>query len=232
MEGLRKTYGDVIAINAVSTVLGGNSIVGLVGPNGAGKTTLLKAVSDFLAPDSGSMLLNGQQISPGMVAYVPEFPDLFAALTVWEHFKYMALAYRVADWEQKSSSYLERLQLMDKKDALATELSKGMRQKVMIGISLLRQPAVLLLDEPFSGLDPYASRELRELILELKSKDRIIVVSSHNLITVQNICSRVLLMDAGKLVRDQDIEDIRYEMRSRGFDTLEDFFMEVTYGSG
>lgn len=228
IEELSKEYGDLLAIDHFSSRWKDDEIIGLVGPNGAGKSTLFKIVAGFLEPNQGKIRLNGEKVSLGSVAYVPEFPDLFPVLSVWEHFKFISLAYSIKNWEQEAQEYLESFQLTDKKNSLAGELSKGMKQKVMIAISLLRKPSVLLMDEPFSGLDPLSSRELQHRIQGLKSPDRIVLVSSHNLNTIQSICHRVLIMNHGVLVRDQEMNAILNEIKQKGFETLEDFFLEVT----
>ncbi|NLZ92407.1 MAG: ABC transporter ATP-binding protein [Firmicutes bacterium] len=231
IEKVTKSYGDILAVNEVTTKWESNQIIGLVGPNGAGKTTLLKTVSGFLEPSNGRILLNGKRVAMGAVAYVPEFPDLFPALSVWEHCKFIALAYSIKGWELHAQDYLESLQLMDKRDSLVGELSKGMKQKVMVAITLLRKPPVLLMDEPFSGLDPLSSRELQKLIVDIKDRERIIVVSSHNLNTIQAICNRVLIMNQGSVLKEQEMTDILAEARAKGISTLEDYFLEVTgYG--
>ncbi|SDZ12558.1 ABC transporter ATP-binding protein [Tindallia californiensis] len=228
IEKLSKEYGDLLAIDHFTSRWEDHEIIGLVGPNGAGKSTLFKIVAGFLEPHQGNIRLNGENVSLGAVAYVPEFPDLFPVLSVWEHFKFISLAYKINHWEQEAQEYLEAFQLTDKKNSLAGELSKGMKQKVMIAISLLRKPSVLLMDEPFSGLDPLSSRELQHRIQRLKSPNRIVLVSSHNLNTIQSICDRVLIMKHGVLLRDQKMSAILNETRQKGFETLEDFFLEVT----
>lgn len=232
IKNLTKKYGDLSAINNLTSRWEGNEIIGLVGPNGAGKTTLFKTVSGFIEPSNGSIILNGKKVSLGSVAYVPELPDLFPALSVWDHCKFVALAYNIKNWEPMAQDYLHAFQLMDKRDSLVGELSKGMKQKIMIAISLIRRSAVLLMDEPFSGLDPLSSRELRNRIQGLKDSNRIILVSSHNLNTIQTICDRVLIMNHGAVIRDQKLTEILDEAKGMGFSTLEEFFLEVTKGGG
>ncbi len=231
LEHLTKYYDEVLAVQDFSCVLESNQVIGLVGPNGAGKTTLFKMVSNFLNPDKGKILLNHGAIVHGAVAYIPEYPELFPALSVWEHFQFIAMACRINDWELKAEQLLEQFQLKHKKDSLAGELSKGMRHKLMVGITLLRQPPILLMDEPFSGLDPVSVYELRKMIAQLVAPDRIIVISSHNLGTIQNICQRVLIMNQGELISDQNIESIFTEIKDKGYCTLEELYLEVT-GNG
>src|SRR5439155_17177657 len=133
---------------------------GLVGPNGAGKTTTLRALAGILAPTRGRLLIAGHDIlddplrAKSEMAYVPDEPQLFERLTVWEHFRFVASVYRVGDWKPVAERLLVRLELAEKRDALAMELSRGMKQKVAIGCGLLHAPRAILFDEPMTGLDP------------------------------------------------------------------------------
>lgn len=232
LENVTKAFGNVLAVDNISCALDGGQIAGLVGPNGAGKTTLLNIIANFVRSDSGRVTLEGDPLPPGLAAYVPEFPDLFPVLTVWEHFKFIATAHSISQWEPKALEYMDKFNIRGKKDAFAGDLSRGTKQKLAIGICLLREPEILLLDEPFSNLDPASVRELRNQIETSKSPGRIILISSHNLESIQHLCSRVLIMNQGKLVRNQKIDAILEEMRNKGYRSLEDLFLEVTENAG
>lgn len=234
VENIVKFYGDVRALDGLSMKLFDNEIVGLVGPNGAGKTTILKVLSRLLEADEGTVSYPHEfQDLQNHLAYVPEHPDLFSLLTVEEHFTFMALAYSLKDWEERRDYLLETFQLQEKGKALIGELSKGMRQKVMISITLLREPNILLFDEPFSGLDPHSVRELRTLIAGNRASGKVILVSSHNLESIQRLCQRVLIMDRGKILKEATMEELVVEMEERDFLSLEELFLEVTsHGTG
>src|SRR5262249_12042618 len=145
-------------------------ILGLLGPNGAGKTTTLRALAGILTPTRGRLLLDGHDIvrepvaAKAVLAYVPDDPHLFDRLTVWEHFRFIAAAYNQRDWTNRAEALLERLELTPKRDTMAAELSRGMRQKLAVGCGWLHQPRAVLLDEPFTGPDPRGIRTMKELI--------------------------------------------------------------------
>ncbi len=163
IKNLVKSFKKVKAIDNISFSLNKGEIAILCGPNGAGKTTTLKCVLSLLKKDSGEILINGNPSSDRSVretlAYIPETPDLYPLLTVWEHFKFIALAYNIKDWTSKAEEYIEAFNLADKKDTLAKELSKGMKQKVSIIMALIHNPDIFFIDEPFVGLDPQGIKE-------------------------------------------------------------------------
>src|SRR5260370_25799373 len=160
VEDYHKRYGDFGAVGGLTFAVAPGEILALVGPNGAGKTTSLRALAGILTPTLGQLFIAGHDVvddpvaAKANLAYVPDDPQLFDKLTVWEHFRFTAAVYRVADWQPLAEGFLERLELTGKRHALASELSRGMRQKVAIGCGFLHRPAVVLLDEPLTGLDP------------------------------------------------------------------------------
>lgn len=159
------------------------------------------------------------------LAYIPETPDIYPMLTVWEHMKFIALAYNLDNWEQEAYRYLEVYDLMDKKDELGANLSKGMRQKVMVICGLLHKPEVMLFDEPFVGLNPKAIRELKDTIRQLKEEGKSVLLSTHMLDSVQNLGDKVLILKTGKLVYEGSLEEVMEKAGPGG--TLEDLFLEV-----
>lgn len=226
ISNLVKKYNDLTVLKSLNFELTDNEIVGLCGPNGAGKTTLLRIIANLLTADQGTV--KSDQKLKGRVALVPEYPDLFPLLTVAEHFKFMSMALDIANFQKQQDYLLELFQLQDKKDAFIGELSKGMRQKVMIALNLIRETDVLLLDEPFSGLDPRSIYNLREIIKELKATGRIILIASHNLESIEKLAQRILIMSGGLIIKDAGIDDLFAEIKAKNYLSLEELFLEVT----
>lgn len=230
VKGLKKYYGKVKAVDGISFELYPGEVVGLIGPNGAGKSTTLKTIMGLLRKTEGEIRVCGydhRDVQARMrVAYIPEAPDIYPTLTVWEHMKFIALAYNLDDWENTALKHLEAYDLFDKKDVLGAELSKGMKQKLMVICSLLHHPEVMLFDEPFIGLDPKAIRELKDTIRQLRDEGKAVLLSTHMLDSVQNLADRVLILKAGKLIYQGTIGEIMEKAGPGG--TLEDLFLEVT----
>ena len=249
VEDYHKVYGDTVAVGGISFAVAPGEILGLVGPNGAGKTTTLRALAGILAPTQGRLLIAGHDIvldplaAKREMAYVPDEPHLFDRLTVWEHFRFMASAYRVPNWKPVAEGLLKRLELTEKRGALAMELSRGMRQKVGIGIGLLHAPRALLLDEPMTGLDPHGIRTMKDLIREYAANRHggpgappgdgaAIIISSHLLSLVEDLCTTVLIMNRGRVLRHGRFADLRQELDAGGrHETLEELFFRIT-GTG
>jgi ABC-2 type transport system ATP-binding protein len=249
VEDYHKVYGDTVAVGGISFAVAPGEILGLVGPNGAGKTTTLRALAGILVPTQGRLLIAGHDIvldplaAKREMAYVPDEPHLFDRLTVWEHFRFMAAAYRVPNWKPVAEGLLKRLELTEKRGALAMELSRGMRQKVGIGIGLLHAPRALLLDEPMTGLDPHGIRTMKDLIREYAANRHggpsapagdgaAIIISSHLLSLVEDLCTTVLIMNRGRVLRHGRFADLRQELDAGGrHETLEELFFRIT-GTG
>src|SRR5437763_10011396 len=179
-----KNYGDTVAVAGISFSVAPGEILGLVGPNGAGKTTTLRALAGILVPTYGRLLIAGHDLARDPVAakaalaYVPDDPRLFDQLTVWEHFRFIASAYRLRDWTGRAEALLSQFELTEKRDALTAELSRGMRQKVAICCGYLHQPRAVLLDEPLTGLDPRGIRTMKESIHRQAESGTAFLVSS------------------------------------------------------
>jgi len=235
VEDYHKTYGDIVAVAGLSFRVGPGEILGLVGPNGAGKTTTLRALAGILRPTQGQLLIDGHDIvrepvaAKTALAYVPDDPALFDRLTVWEHFRFTAAAYRLADWQDRAERLLGRLELVEKRDALASELSRGMRQKVAIGCGYLHRPRAVLLDEPLTGLDPRGIRTMKEFIREQAAEGAAVMVSSHLLSLFEDLCTTFLILRRGRLVRQGSLADLRGELAANGrAETLEELFFRLT----
>lgn len=229
---LKKHYKGNKAVDGISFHLNAGEIVGLTGPNGAGKTTTIKCILGLLRKTKGKVLVDGidstKQESKYKLAYIPESPDIYPMLTVWEHLKFIALAYYIDNWEEYGSEILKRFDLWDKKDNLGRDLSKGMRQKLSICCALLHKPDVFLVDEPLVGLDPKAIRELKDDFKSLRAEGKSLLISTHMLDTAEGLCDRIVVLKKGTLIMEGTIEDLRHKVNAGEDTSLEDLFLEVT----
>jgi ABC-2 type transport system ATP-binding protein len=231
VAGLSKTYGEVRAVSDVSFSVAPGEILGLVGPNGAGKTTTLRSLAGILRPTAGTILVAGHDLAKEPVAakqklaFLPDEPRLFDYLTVYEHLNLVARIYGVAAWEAKANALLSELELDGKRDAIPSELSRGMKQKLTVACGFLHDPALVLLDEPLTGLDPIAIRKMKQSIKQRAAAGSAIVLSSHLLPLVEEVCHRVLVIARGKVRALGTIEEIRAKV---GELSLEEIFVRIT----
>lgn len=229
-----KLYGDTVAVRGLSFHVAPGDVLGLVGPNGAGKTTTLRALAGILQPTSGRIEVAGVDLQKDPVAaksrlaFIPDEPQLFDYLTVTEHLHFVARLYGVQDAAPRIPTLLEELELTAKKDALPPELSRGMKQKLAIACGLLHRPAALLLDEPLTGLDPVGIRRMKETIAARAREGTAVILSSHLLHLVEELCTRLLVIRRGQMVAFGTIADIvtaRPELAGR---SLEELFIALT----
>jgi ABC-2 type transport system ATP-binding protein len=235
VEDFHKTYGDTVAVAGITFAVEPGEILGLVGPNGAGKTTTLRALAGILTPTRGRLTIAGHDLlkdplaAKSALAYVPDDPRLFDRLTVWEHFRFVASVYQLRDWTEPGERLLSRLELVEKRDALASDLSRGMRQKVAIGCGYLHDPRALLLDEPLTGLDPHGIRTMKDLIREHAAAGAAVIVSSHLLSLFEDLCTSLLILHRGRMVRHGRLTELRGELAASGRqETLEELFFRLT----
>ncbi len=191
VEGLRKIYGAVAAVQDLSFRIEPGEIVGLVGPNGAGKTTTLRMLAGIVTPTAGAVAIAGYDMARQPVeakrrlAFVPDEPDLFDHLTVEEHLGFTARLYQIPEPGPRAAQLLAELELQDRRRAFPSELSRGMRQKLAMACALLHHPAVLLLDEPLTGLDPVGIRRMKDTIAARAAAGTAVLLSSHLLHLVE-----------------------------------------------
>jgi ABC-2 type transport system ATP-binding protein len=235
VEDYHKVYDRTVAVEGVSFSVGPGEILGLVGPNGAGKTTTLRALAGILVPTRGRLRIDGHDVRQDAVAakfalaYVPDDPNLFESLTVWEHLRFVASAYRVADWQPRAAALLEQFELTPKREALASELSRGMRQKVAICCGYLHDPRAILLDEPLTGLDPRGIRTMQDSIRLRAAAGAAVIVSSHLLSLVEDLCTSVLVLHRGRVLLHEGLADVRRRISEDGRrESLEDLFFRLT----
>ena len=233
VTGLTKLYGDFPAVRDLSFRVAAGEVVGLVGPNGAGKTTTLRSVAGIIAPTAGRIEVAGMDLGTDPVAakralaFVPDEPHLFEYLTVDEHLAFVARLYGVTDAANRSVRLLEELELGDRRASFPGELSRGMRQKLAIACGLLHDPRALLLDEPLTGLDPLGIRRMKATIVRRAAGGTAVILSSHLLHLVEEVCTRVLVVVRGRIVAEGTIADIvagRPELAGR---TLEEIFVAL-----
>lgn len=236
VSGYTKLYGDTVAVRSLSFHVAPGDVLGLVGPNGAGKTTTLRAIAGILRPTSGRIEVAGIDLQRNPVAakarlaFMPDEPQLFDYLTVTEHLQFVARLYGVPDAGPRIPTLLEELELTAKKDALPPELSRGMKQKLAIACGLLHRPAAILLDEPLTGLDPVGIRRMKETIAARAREGTAVILSSHLLHLVEELCTRLLVIRRGEMVALGTIDEIvsaRPELAGR---SLEEMFMALTGG--
>jgi ABC-2 type transport system ATP-binding protein len=235
VERFRRTYGTFAAVEDLSFDVAPGEIVGLIGPNGAGKTTTLRALAGILRPTSGRVRIDGLDLAEHSLeakrrlAFMPDEPHLFEYLTVEEHLRLVARLYTVDDFEARARVLLDELQLTGKEGALPGDLSRGMRQKVVIACGLIRRATTLLFDEPLTGLDPIGIRRMRTTIAARAAEGAAILLSSHLLHLVEEVCSRVIIMDHGTKIADATVEALkaRADLTEAG-SNLEQIFLRVT----
>jgi ABC-2 type transport system ATP-binding protein len=211
---LTKMYGDLYALNRLTLKLEKGDVYGFIGPNGAGKTTTMRILATLLNPTWGEASVCGYSIYNGskeirrLIGYMPDFFGVYDDMKVIEYLEFFAAAYRIKGPErrQKCDQVLELVDLGYKRDALVTSLSRGMTQRLGLARVLLHEPQVLLLDEPASGLDPRARIEMRGLLKELRSMGKTILVSSHILPELADICNKIGIIEKGKLLFDGDVD--------------------------
>jgi len=212
--GLTKDYGSRRAISDLTFNAGKGEILGFLGPNGAGKTTTMRILTGYMPPTSGKVTIGGYDVIDDslavrrIVGYLPETVPLYSDMTVYEYLKFMADIRNVKNSRQRIYETLELVQLADRSKGYIGKLSKGMRQRVGLAQALLHQPDVLILDEPTIGLDPKQVVKFRELIRSI-GKDRTVLLSSHILPEVQQVCDRVLIINKGKIVTEDTPEQLQ-----------------------
>lgn len=224
VAGLTKKYGNTLAVEDVGFTVPDGKVGILLGPNGAGKSTVIKSIAGLLR-FSGRILIQGKDSrtldAKRQFAYVPEIPYMYDALTVREHMEFIMKAYGVERQEEEIDRLFERFELTDKQNKLGNELSKGMMQKVSICCALVTKPGVILLDEPMVGLDPGAIKELKAVILELRSQNCTVLISTHMLEMVKELWDVTFVMDKGHILGT-------YAREALGNEDLDALYFSVT----
>src|SRR5215211_5548225 len=220
---LTKKYNDLFAVDRLTLKLDRGDVYGFIGPNGSGKTTTMRMLATLLNPSWGEATVCGHSIYTGAkeirrsIGYMPDFFGVYDDMKVIEYLEFFAAAYRIKGPARKRicDEVLELVDLTYKRDALVTSLSRGMTQRLGLARVLLHDPQVLLLDEPASGLDPRARIEMRELIKELRGMNKTIMVSSHILPELADICNKIGIIEKGKLIFNGTVDEAIREVRKK-----------------
>ena len=222
VDGVTKRYGAVTAVDSVSFDAQPGRILGLLGPNGAGKTSTIRMITYITVADEGAVHLDGKPVGPwsqSLIGYLPEERGLYTKMRVGEQLQYLAelRGMSSASARQRARVWLERFDASDWWDKKVDELSKGMQQKVQFIATILHDPSLLILDEPFSGLDPINAELLKDIIFELKEEGRTILFASHRMEQVEQLCDDICLISKGQVVLQGDLREVK---RSFGKNTV------------
>lgn len=234
IQNLQKAYRDLLAVRDLSFDLKPGTILGLAGPNGAGKTTTLRAITGIIPVTAGRIRIAGVDLEADPIsakrnlAYVPDDPRLFDSLTVREHLQFTSIAYGVQGETEFQAELLKRFSLEEKADVISQELSRGMRQKVAICCALLHKPKILLFDEPLTGLDPRGIRLIKEVIREKAAGGGAVIISSHLLSLVEDLCTELLILRRGESLYHGPLDRIRSVAGGAPNQSLEEIFLEMT----
>lgn len=219
-RGLTRLYGKLAAVQDLNLVVPKGSLYGLIGPNGAGKTTTLRMLAGLLEPTSGEIIVNGQPIQQKMtelrrqIGYMPDFFGVYEDLLVWEYLDFFGRCYDIPSQRRRViiDELLELVDLTEKRESYVHTLSRGMRQRLCLAHAMVHDPQVLLLDEPASGLDPRARVEMRELLRELGAMGKTVVLSSHILSELAELCDSIGIIERGRLVASGLLTEIRAQL--------------------
>jgi ABC-2 type transport system ATP-binding protein len=223
-DNLTKAYNELVAVDKLNLSVEEGDVYGFIGPNGAGKTTTLRMLATLLAPTSGNATVCGYKIVGEsrkirhLIGYMPDFFGIYEDMRLHEYLEFFASSYRIRGAERKKivADVLELTDLTFKSESVIRELSRGMQQRLGLARVLIHDPKVLILDEPASGLDPRARIEIRELIRELRSMGKTILISSHILHELGEICNRIGIIEKGRLVFQGGLDAVMEEARSKG----------------
>lgn len=222
LDKVRKTYGDHVAVNDVSFDMPKGCIFGMLGPNGAGKTSLIRIITTITRADSGVVYLNGEKLGskhPEQIGYMPEERGLYKKMKVGEHLIYLArlkgLSYQYA--KDEINQWFEKFGIEDWWNKKVEELSKGMQQKIQFISTVLHKPKLLILDEPFSGLDPINTNLIKDEIDELNKKGTSIIFSTHRMEQVEEICEYIVLINEGKNVLQGSVKAVKNQFKHNKF---------------
>ncbi len=217
VNNLTKKYGKRIAVDDLSLTVEEGDIYGFVGPNGAGKTSTIRVMTTLMKPGSGNIVVAGHSVQKNpqgvrkAIGYMPDFFGVYNDMKVWEYLDFFGACYKIPEATRKTllGDLLELVDLQHRRDDMVDKLSRGMKQRLSLARTLIHDPQILILDEPASGLDPRARVEIRELLLELAHMGKTIFFSTHILSDVDEICTRVGIIEAGKLIAQGNIDELQ-----------------------
>lgn len=225
VNNIVKKYANHTALNGVSLEIPAQSIFGLLGPNGAGKTSLIRIINQITAPDSGTLFFEEEKLSPKHIAYIgylPEERGLYKKMKVGEQALYLAQlkGMNKHDAKQKLAYWFEKLEIAAWWNKRVEELSKGMQQKVQFAVTVIHQPKLLILDEPFSGFDPINAGLIKREILNLKKEGTTVLFSTHNMDSVEELCDHIALLNKSEKVLDGAVKEIRHQHKKNVYEVV------------
>ncbi len=218
IKNISKSFQNNQALQNVSLTILPNKIYGLLGPNGAGKTTLIRNITQIFYPDSGEILFNGEKLQPkhsNQIGYMPEERGMYKKMKVGEQLIYFAKLrdFNTKQAEEKIDYWLQKLDIESWRNKNIEDLSKGMQQKVQFVATILHEPKLLILDEPFSGLDPIAAELIKNEIIELNQKGTTIIFSTHRMENIEEMCEDIFLINKGKIILDGNVQQIKQDFK-------------------
>lgn len=221
-RNISKSYSSHTALRDVSLSIPSQSVFGLLGPNGAGKTTLIRIITQIIEPDSGEVQIKGEPLNPEhilKIGYLPEERGLYKKMKVGEQLLYLARlkGLKASDAKQRINHWLQKLDIMQWKGKNIEDLSKGMQQKIQFIATVLHEPELIILDEPFSGFDPVNANLIKDEIMELRRKGSTIIFSTHRMESVEEMCDHIALINRSRKILDGSKQDIRNSYRNNTF---------------
>jgi len=232
---LTKNYGKLTAVNNVNLEVAQGEIFGFLGPNGAGKTTTIKMMAGLLQPTGGSILIHGYDVqkeplkAKAVTGFIPDQPFLYEKLTAVEFMHFVAALYDTGDSKKRITELLDLFGLPDWKNELVENFSHGMKQRLVMASALLHHPRVLVVDEPMVGLDPRGARLVKDIFKDLASSGVTVFMSTHTLEIVEQMCTRVAIINLGKIIAEGSVEDLG-RMARMPESHLEPIFLRLTNG--
>ena len=222
VKSVTKKFSNHTALDDVSIIVPKQSVFGLLGPNGAGKTSLIRIINQITAPDTGEVFFKGEKLKRehvNVIGYLPEERGLYKKMPVGEQAMYLAQLKGLKKQEAKKRllNWFEKFEMQTWWNKKIEELSKGMQQKVQFIVTVLHEPELLILDEPFSGFDPINAQLIRNEILELRSKGATVIFSTHNMGSVEELCDHIALLNKSQKILDGSVKDIRKTYQSRTY---------------
>lgn len=235
IQDCTKRYGELIAVNNLSLSVKKSEIFGLLGPNGAGKTTAIKMMVGLIKPDSGSIKISSYDISKDpinakrILAYIPEKGYMYEKLTAWEYLTFISGLYNLEEdiFRKNATEYLDIFGLTEWREELISSFSMGMKQRLLLTSAFMRNPEVIILDEPHNGLDPKGVRLLKDILFRLRNEGKTIILSTHIIAIAEQICDEIAIINKGSVVAQGSNEDLRHYAKSSDKD-LEDIFLRLT----
>jgi ABC-2 type transport system ATP-binding protein len=235
LVNLTKNYGALVAVNSINLEIGQGEVFGFLGPNGAGKTTTIKMMTGLLQPTGGKALIDGHDIqseplkAKSITGFIPDRPFLYEKLTASEFLQFVSQLYGMKDQKIRIGTLLDLFGLTEWADELVENFSHGMKQRLVMASALLHNPKVLVVDEPMVGLDPRGARLVKDIFHDLSSKGVTIFMSTHTLEIVEQMCTRVAIINKGEIIAKGSVDDLGRMARMQG-SHLEPIFLRLTGG--